>query len=500
MVDRSAAVAALALGAAMIIAIPVLMSPTVRAMVQTWYESNSFNHCFLIVPMAAYLAWQRRDKLQHATVAPDWRGIVIIAVAAAAWLLGDATGTLIVQEISVVLMLQALVLAIFGRSVVQIFLFPLLYLYFAVPFGLEFVPPLQTATAFLAVGLLKLVGVPVFSDGYLISIPGADWYVADACSGVRYVISSLALGGLFAGLMYVSWWRRGLVLVVAIVVPILANGIRAFGIILLAYMTDNKLATGIDHLIYGWIFFTLVSAVVLAIGMMFREVPADQAAQKRQAPFLVKSLVPCLFSAALVLVVVGAARAYGDHIDAHPDQSVRLNPPDIAGYQATVENTEDRLLPVFNGADLMLKASYQHGDETLHLRLGYYLSEGRDAQAISPNHELAGAPEATIVGKGSEAVAIAGVATSVRYQRIFVEGRGRIIWYWFWVDGRVTGDPYWAKLLEAKAKLLGGRQSAAVIAIAADYRGYPQNAENALRDFARDSGPLYSALRQAELR
>src|SRR5215469_5672845 len=220
--ERSAAPAALALGIAMLVAIFAIMSSTVRAMVETWYSSNSFNHCFLILPISAYLAWRRRDQLRHAPVAPDWRGTLLVALASLAWLLGTATGTLILQEASVVLIVQALVLAVFGGAVFRILRFPLLYLYFAVPFGLEFVPPLQTVTAFLAVGLLKLVGVPVFSDGYLISIPGADWYVADACSGVRYVISSLALGALFAGMMYVTWWRRALVLVVAIVIPILA--------------------------------------------------------------------------------------------------------------------------------------------------------------------------------------------------------------------------------------------------------------------------------------
>ena len=483
---------------AMIIAVPAIMSTTVRAMVETWYESNSFNHCFLIVPIAAYLAWHRRGKLHNAAIAPDWRGILLVTLAAAGWLLGDATGTLILQEISVALMIQALVLAIFGRSVFRILRFPLLYLYFAVPFGLEFVPPLQTVTAFLSVSLLKLVGVPVFSDGYLISIPGADWYVADACSGVRYVISSLALGGLFAGLMYVTWWRRALVLIVAIVIPILANGVRAFGIILLAYMTDNALATGVDHLIYGWLFFTLVSAIVLAIGMTFRERATAETPPPPQPPFLARSLVPCLLSAAVVLLVVGAARAYGDHIDAVADQQAfRLEAPEIDDYQKGAESADDSLLPVFDGADLMLKTSYQRGEQTVHLRLGYYRSERRGAQAISPNHELYGAREATIVGKGSTAAVIAGVTTSVRYQRIFVDGRGRIIWYWFWVDGRVIGDPYLAKLLEAKAKLLGGRQAAAVVAIASDYRGDPERAESALRDFARDSGPLYSALGSA---
>jgi exosortase A len=498
--ERSAAISALALGAATIVAILSMLNSTVRAMAETWYYSNTFNHGFLILPIAAYLAWRNRAELANAAIAPEWRGGIAVILGAMTWLVGDAAGTLIVQEFSLVIIIQALVLAIFGKSVFRILLFPLLYLYFAVPFGLELIPPLQDVTAFLSVGLLKLVGVPVFSDGYLISVPGADWYVADACSGIRYVISSLALGGLFAGMMYVSWWRRVAVLVIAVVVPILANGVRAFGIILLAYLTDNKLATGVDHLIYGWFFFTLVSGVVLAIGMTFREAPAHPETKRPAAPLLMTSLVPCLFATILVLVTVGAAKAYGDYIDRAADKrAIHLEAPEIAGYRVTPESTDDQLLPVFNGADAMLEATYQNDEQILHLRLGYYLSERRGAQAISPNHELYGAPEATIVGKGSVPAVIGGEPTSVRYQRIFWEGHGRIIWYWYWVDGRITGDPYFAKLLEAKAKLLGGRQPAAVIAVAAEYRTDPKEAETALRSFALQSAILYPALARAQL-
>ncbi len=499
--DKSAAIGALVLGVATVVAILSIFERTTRAMIQTWYESNSFNHCFLILPIAGYLAWRKRVELANAAVAPDWRGGIGVALGAIMWLLGDATGTLFIQEFSVVFIIQALVLTIYGKSVFRILLFPLLYLYFAVPFGLELVPPLQTATAFLAVGLLKLAGVAVFSDGYLISIPGADWYVADACSGIRYVISSLALGGLVAGMMFVTWWRRALVLVVSIIVPIIANGVRAFGIILLAYSTDNQLATGVDHLIYGWFFFTLVSAAVLAIAMAFREMPPQFGTQQSASPFLMTSPASCFFAAIGVLVTVGATRAYGDYIDSAADNlTFHLEAPEIAGYRLGTDNPGDRLLPVFDGADAMIEALYQAPEQNVHLRLGYYLNERRGAQAISPNHELPGAPETTIVGKGNVAVTMGGQPTTVRYQRIFADNRGRIIWYWYWVDGHVTGDPYFAKLLEAQAKLLGGRRPAAIFAIAADYRSDPVAAETALRDFAASSGALHDALARAQVR
>ena len=499
-VEGSSALATFALGSAALLAILIALNATALSMARTWYESNTFNHGFLIPFIAAYLAWRKRAALTSAMIAPDWRGVVGVAFASLFWLVGDAAGTLLIQEIGLVMIIQMLVLAIFGRAVFRILLFPLAYLFFAVPFGLELIPPLQTVTAWLSVGLLKTVGVPVFSDGYLISIPSGDWYVADACSGVRYVISSLALGGLFGGLMYVTWWRRVLVMIVAVVVPILANGVRAFGIILLAYLTDNKLATGVDHIIYGWVFFTLVSALVLAVGLSFRETDPNATTPRIVASPATASLLPSLLAMLLALAPVGAARAYASYIDSTVgNMTAHLEAPDIPGYQRLPADAGDPLLPSFEGADVSINANYENAEKSLILRFGYYLSERRGAQAVSLNHELPGAPETAIIDKGSVAAKIGDVATSVRYQRIFVANRGRVIWYWFWVDDRVTGNPYFAKLLEVKAKLLGGRQPAAALALAANYRSDPEEAETLLRDFALKSTPLLSALARAQL-
>lgn len=490
---------ALALGALAVLAVFATLHETAWAMVTTWYQSNSFNHCFLIIPISIYLAWRRRTDLALARIAPDWRGLLILMIASFAWLLGDVTGTLVVEELSIVVIVQGLVLTIYGKTIFRILAFPLAYLFFTVPFGLELIPPLQAVTAFLSVALLKLVGIPVFSDGYLISVPTGNWYVADACSGIRYVIASLALGALFAGTMYVTWWRRALVMVIAVIVPIIANGIRAFGIILIAYATNNELATGVDHLVYGWLFFTLVSCLILAIGMAFREAPPETAPRSVPPPRSVRHLLPSAVIGLLAVFLVGATRAYSDYVALTPNaRALTLTLPEIAGYQLTEDNASDPLFPDFSGADTVVHAAYEGDGELVHLRIGYYRSERRGAQAISPNHELYGNPDTLIVGKGSLDARLGDQAASIRYQRISWGNRGRVIWYWYWIDGKLIGDPYLAKLIEAKVKLLGGQQAAAIIAIAVDYRSDRDAAEKTLRSFARQSGAtLAQALAEA---
>src|SRR3546814_524737 len=119
---------------------------------------------------------------------------------------------------------------------------PICFLFFAVPMGEEVIPLLQTITAEIAVFLLRTTGVPTFHSGLLIEIPSGSFVVADVCSGARFLITTLVLGTLVANFFFVSWRRRILFMLLCLVVPILANGLRAYGIILLAHLTDPALA------------------------------------------------------------------------------------------------------------------------------------------------------------------------------------------------------------------------------------------------------------------
>ena len=111
--------------------------------------------------------------------------------------------------------------------------------------------------------MLDFLGVPVLLEGRFITVPSGKWEVAEACSGIRYVTASLAVGFLFAGLVYKSWPRRVAFFIASAVVPVLANAVRVFGIILLAYLSGNRIAVGVDHILYGWLFFTIVMALRL---------------------------------------------------------------------------------------------------------------------------------------------------------------------------------------------------------------------------------------------
>ncbi|MFQ5467512.1 MAG: exosortase A, partial [Kiloniellaceae bacterium] len=346
--------ALLGLGTAALLA---LFWPTAWSLGYTWAASNSFGHGFLIVPIAVYLAWMRRHELAKVGTRPSAWGIALVGAAAFTWLLGEMAGASVVRQLALVAMLQGMTLGILGWRATKIVVFPLLYLYFAVPLGVDLIPPLQDFTAEFVVRLLRLAGVPVYLDGVFIQIPNARFEVAEACAGLRFLITSVALGTLFAYMMYRQMWRRVLFASLSIAVPIIANGLRATGIVMLAHVSDQKIAAGTDHITYGLIFLSFVLIALLGLGMTFRErEPAPAHTVKAEAPSMARA-APCGFviAFALALSMAGGAAAYSDYIarggTVDAGANIALSPPSVNAPWARAAATESTWRPTFASAD-----------------------------------------------------------------------------------------------------------------------------------------------------
>lgn len=263
---------ALALGA-VLLAEAVLYRDTFASMVAIWARSDTFAHCFLIAPISLFLIWQRRDELVGAKVRPSLAGVAAVLVLCLGWIVASSARVQVGQQLCAVALVPATILALLGGDVVKRIALPLVYLLFAVPFGLALLPSLMDFTAAFAVAALRLTGIPVLREGLYFSIPRGDFEVAQACSGLRYLIACVALGIPYAYLSYRSTWKRLAFIAASIVTPIVANGIRAYMIVMIAHLSDMKLATGVDHLIYGWILFGLLVLLMFWIGNRFQDPP-----------------------------------------------------------------------------------------------------------------------------------------------------------------------------------------------------------------------------------
>lgn len=254
-----------------LLALGALFAGEIAAAVRTWGASTAYNHCFLVIPIAAYLLWDRRGSLVGLRPSP-WPAAALLGLpAAAAWLAAERLGIMEGRQLAAVSFAEVLFLALLGPRLWRAMCGPLLYLCFLVPFGAFLTPALQDVTTFLVRHGLHVLGVPAYVDGHTIEIPQGTFFVAEACAGLRFLIASVAFGCLYALLMYRSPLRRAAFILASLLVPILANGLRALGIVYLGYLLNSAQAAAADHVIYGWVFFSLVILMLIGLGLPFRQ-------------------------------------------------------------------------------------------------------------------------------------------------------------------------------------------------------------------------------------
>ena len=191
-----------------------------------------------------------------------------------------------------VAMIPLAVWAILGnRDAARAWRFRSRFLFFAVPFGEFVVPKLMDWTADFTVWAVAASGVPVFREGNNFIIPSGRWSVVEACSGVRYLIASLVVGTLYAYLTYRSLLRRVVFIGISIVVPLVANWLRAYMIVMIGHLSSNRLAVGVDHIIYGWVFFGVVMMALFWVAGYWREDLAPSAPSAATASWTCRSRV-----------------------------------------------------------------------------------------------------------------------------------------------------------------------------------------------------------------
>jgi len=258
---------AVLLGAVWLVLIALFWSDW-RDMARQWWDSSTYTHILLVPPIIGWLIHQRLPQLRLIRTSLWWPGLVAIAAALALWLMGAFAGLNLFRQAGAVAVLPASAAVLLGPRQIAALTFPLAYMAFLVPFGDELVPPLQMITAWLTIQLTHLSGIPAAVNGVFIDTPAGLFEVAEACSGVKFLIAMFALGVLVANVCFVSWKRRLAFMALAVFAPIVANGIRAWGTIYVAQYIGAERAGGFDHIVYGWLFFAVVIAAVL--GMSWR--------------------------------------------------------------------------------------------------------------------------------------------------------------------------------------------------------------------------------------
>lgn len=453
-----------------------------------WWTSSTFGHCLLIPPIIAWLVWQRWPDLAGLNPRGWAPGLAIVGVGGLGWLLGDAAGLALARHLALVLMLQGAAVALLGPKLLRALLFPLGYMLFMVPFGEELVPPLQTVTARICMLLLGWAGVPAAIDGVFITVPSGYFEVAEACSGVNFLIAMIAFGALAANLCFKSWKRRTAFMALCVIVPVIANGTRAWGTIYISELTSIDFAASFDHVFYGWVFFAIVMAITMTLGWRFFDRSLDdpwfdaESLAETPVPTSRPYAVPLAAIALAVTPLLWSAAIAAAGRDPLPN-SVTM--PEIAGWQRVPLSAGYPWRPHFEGADHRLLGRYRNaaGEEVdLAIILFTYQEEGK---------ELVGFGQGAVNPASKWAwTAVVPAPEHGMAERIVAPGPvAREVLSFYRVGGVLTGSPARVKLQTLKTRLLGGSQHAAAILISAEHSA-ARPARSAIDGFLADLGPI----------
>ncbi len=466
---------------------------TGAAMVAIWSRSDTFAHAFLVPPIALALVWRKRAALAMAPVRPSPWWLLPVALCCGVWLLAELAGVHAASQAALVATVVCTVPAVLGTAVARLIAFPLLFLFFSVPTGEFLIEPMMEGTADFTVAALRLTGIPVYREGLQFVIPSGNWSVVAACSGVRYLIASVMVGTLFAYLNFHSWRRRLIFVLVSIAVPVVANWLRAYMIVMLGHLSSNKLAAGADHLIYGWIFFGVVILLMFMIGARFVDAPpvaAPASAAAAPANRLAASRGGWLVAAAVALAVAAAQgmQARVESLTTTSPMAPVLDLPSRlpagagssapgTGWQAAGEALT-RWTPAYRNAAAVASTQYrpQGGSdaEGVGVWMALYRDQGYERKMITSTNVLVEEGSTTWLAAPQPAVRVttsaAGSTVDLRAVQLRSPADPKVtptqrllVWRVYRVAGRyIAGDAH-AMLWLALQRLTGGGDDSAVL-------------------------------------
>ncbi len=261
-------------------ALAALYWNVVPHLVEQWADDEDYTHGFLIVPLALYFVWERRERLRALPPWPRLLGAGLLAVGLLTLVVGSVGAELFLQRFSLILVLGGLVWLMLGGEFLRELLFPLAFLVFMIPLpaivmnAIAF--PLQLFAAQSATFCMQVAGVPVLREGNTIVLSNTTLEVVEACSGIRSLQALLALGAVYGYFTQKAAWKRWALLLLSIPIAIAANAFRVAGTGFLAHFIGPEAAQGFYHSFAGWIVFAVAFVLLLGAGALLGKLKEAQ--------------------------------------------------------------------------------------------------------------------------------------------------------------------------------------------------------------------------------
>lgn len=246
-----------------------LYAPILARLARQWWTDPNFSHGFFVPAFSLYVLWQTREKLRAVDPAPSSWGLLVVLFSLGTLILGVFGAELFLSRISLILLLVGLVIFLYGWPMLRVAAFPLAFLILMVPIPSivlnQITFPLQIFASKLSATLLPLLGVPVLREGNVINLPAMPLEVADACSGIRSLLSLTCLAVMYGYLLEKRVGIRVLLAAASVPIAVVANAFRIVGTGLLVQYWDPDKAEGFFHAFSGWLIFVVSLLMLFAL-------------------------------------------------------------------------------------------------------------------------------------------------------------------------------------------------------------------------------------------
>jgi len=243
-------------------------------LVGQWWNDPNFSHGFFVPAFALFVLWQDRSRLASLPRAPSLWGLLILVMALCVLVVGVLGAELFLSRVSLLLLIAGLVVLFLGWNYLRAVLFPLAFLILMIPIPAiifnQITFPLQILASKVAATVLPLAGVPVLREGNVINLPTMPLEVAEACSGIRSLLSLATLAIIYGYLMETRNSVRVVLTLASVPIAVAANSSRIVGTGLLVQYWDPSKAEGFFHAFSGWLIFVISLVMLFLLHQVIR--------------------------------------------------------------------------------------------------------------------------------------------------------------------------------------------------------------------------------------
>jgi exosortase A len=430
--------------------------------IRVWSISEIFTHCFFVIPISAYFIYQKRQQLAKVKIEPNYWLFIPFVVLLFLQTFGEVGDIRLFMHVATFTSIPVIIWMIIGNKAANEIKFPLFFILFSIPFGEQLIPFLQDLTTDIAVPLLEYTNVPIYRNGLYLEIPEGRFLVAEACSGISFLIASVVFGHLYAYLSFKSLKKQLTFIAVSAVVPIIANALRVYGIVLTGHLTDMEYAVGADHLIYGGVFYAIVLFILILIGEKFRDKDLQfQPPQNKTQSSHDITIKP--LAAILILAALSVQMIWSEIVINRVSTNHFTTETNIFSSQ-TVSFTEQRLndwRPNFIDADFTIEGKVQLASTNeIELYVAKYFAKKGDL--ISSLNSLYDKNKWTLLTKRK--ISLNEKTTANFISITSPSGIHRNVIYWYEINGAVFSSETKALLYETYLSIKGDDVSSSIYA------------------------------------